>query len=201
MQPEIIKEPLRTELHSHTAGAHISVPPGVPGIIGPMMAYPDTTKPLNELAELLLVGETPTFSKADRETVASYVSYLNECVFCSESHGAVADFHKQQPGFARKLWSNIDEAPVSDRLRALLKIAAKVQKSARTVQSADVQLARSLGATERDIHDTVLIAAAFCMYNRYVDGLGTIAPTRGHEAYVGMGKMLGEGGYINAIKS
>jgi uncharacterized peroxidase-related enzyme len=179
--------------------AHIGVA-DAPGIIGPMKSYPETAKPLNELAEKLLVRETPTFSKAERETIAAYVSYLNHCVFCSESHAAVADFHWKKPGFSKEVWENLDNAPVSDRLRALLRIAAKVQKAAGTVTKEDVHQALQLGAGEHDVHDTVLIAAAFCMYNRYVDGLGTFAPPRGDRAYLEMGKMLGEGGYINAVK-
>lgn len=178
--------------------AHIAVA-DAPGIVGPMKSYPETAKPLNELAEKLLVRETSTFSKAERETVAAYVSYLNQCVFCSESHSAVADYHWKNPGFSKKVWENLENAPVSDRLRSLLRIAAKVQKAAGTVTKEDVNRALQLGATESDVHDTVLIAAAFCMYNRYVDGLATFAPPRGDAAYQEIGKGLGEGGYINAI--
>ena len=176
--------------------AHIKVPEGVPGIIGPMKAYPETAKPLNELAELLLSRETQTFSKAERETVANYVSFLNQCVFCSESHAAVADYHWQKPGLSKQVWENPDRAPISERLRALLHIAAKVQKAAGSVSKDDVSAAMALGSTDRDIHDTVLIAAAFCMYNRYVDGLATFAPPRGDRGYQEIGKMLGDMGYI-----
>jgi len=130
-----------------------------------MKAYPDTAKPLNELAELLLSRETPTFSKAERETVANYVSFLNDCQFCSESHAAVADYHWKNPGLSKQVWKDLEAAPVSDRLKALLRIASKVQKAARSVQKGDVEAAMNLGATERDVHDTVLIAAAFCLYN------------------------------------
>lgn len=179
--------------------AHIQLPEGVPGIIGPMKAYPETAKPLNELAELLLVRETATLSKAERETVANYVSFLNECVFCSESHAAVADYHWKKTGLSKQVWNDLDQAPITEKLRALLRIAAKVQKAARAVTRADVEAALKLGATERDVHDTVLIAAAFCMYNRYVDGLGTLAPPRGDMAYEQIGKMLGEVGYVNAV--
>jgi len=178
---------------------HISLA-DAPGIIAAMKSYPETAKPLNELAENLLVHETSTFSKADRETVAAYVSYLNQCVFCSESHAAVADYHWKKPGFSKETWENLDRSPVSERLRSLLRLAAKVQKAPGSVTKEDVIRAMQLGATERDIHDTVLIAAAFCMYNRYVDGLGTCAPPRGDKTYQDIGKMLGENGYINAVK-
>jgi hypothetical protein len=47
-----------------------------------------------------------------------------------------------------------------------------VQRSGTLVRSTDIERARQNGATDVEIHDTVLIAAAFCMFNRYVDGLG-----------------------------
>lgn len=178
--------------------AHIKVAEA-PGIIGPMKSYPETAKPLNELAELLLSRETPTFSKAERETVANYVSYLNNCQFCSESHAAVADYHWNKQGLSKQVWNNLETAPITDRLKAYLRIAAKVQKSAKTVEHSDIDAAMKLGATEKDIHDAVLIAAAFCMYNRYVDGLNTFAPPRGDESYQQIGKMLAEVGYIKAV--
>ncbi len=188
-----------------TPSAHIEVPQGFPGITGPMRAYPETAQALNELAEVLLVHETPSLSKADREIIASYVSYLNHCVFCSESHGAVADVHSKSSGLARKVWESPDLAPISDRLRALLRIAEKVQKATfpgrENVSKKDVQDARRIGANDRDIHDTVLIAAAFCMFNRYVDGLATLAPPRGDAGYQKMGQMLATVGYRNSMKA
>lgn len=171
----------------------------LPGIVSLMKTYPDAAQPLNALVEYLLVRETPTFSKGERETVAAYVSFLNECQFCSECHGAVADYHMKEPGHHKRVWEDYKSAPISDRVKSLLEIAAKVQKSGKAVTQADVDAAKALGATEHDIHDTVLIAAAFCMYNRYVDGLGTFAPPRGDNAYQMFGAMLGEGGYMNSI--
>jgi alkylhydroperoxidase/carboxymuconolactone decarboxylase family protein YurZ len=69
-----------------------------------------------------------------------------------------------------------DQSPVSGKMKQLLKIAAKIKVDGREVTSADVASARAAGATDLEIHDAVLIAAAFCMYNRYVDGLATVAP-------------------------
>lgn len=180
--------------------AHINLPEGLPGIIGPMTAYPHTAKHLNALAEALLVEDTPTFTKAERELVAGYVSNLNQCIFCSESHGAVADFHFDNQGYSREIWSNPNHHSLSDKIKAMLVVAKKVQTDARTVLKADVEIVLSYGATERDINDLVLIAAAFCMYNRYVDGLGTFAPQRKDAAYIGMGEMLGTKGYNRALE-
>jgi len=86
-------------------------------------------------------------------------------------------------------------APVSDKLKALLALAGAVQRAGKNVQTGDVERARRLGATDLEIHDTVLIAAAFCMYNRYVDGLATWAP---HEpnAYRDPGARLAREGYV-----
>lgn len=180
--------------------AHINLPKDIPGIIGPMMAYPKTAKPLNALAQVLLVEESSTLSKIDREVIASYVSFLNQCIFCSETHGAVANAWAQKPGLAKSIWENPETTTsLNDKMKALLKIAASVQKDARTVSSEQVEKAKTLGATDEDIHDTVLIAAAFCMFNRYVDGLSTLTPPRGFPGYAAMGEQLTRTGYVNAI--
>ena len=83
----------------------------------------------------------------------------------------------------------------SAKLKALLAIAGKVQQGGKNVLPADIDRARQEGATDREIHDAVLIAAAFCMYNRYVDGLATWAP-RDAAAYRPMGARMAEVGYI-----
>ena len=176
---------------------HIALPDGLPGILGPMAFRPETAKPLNELAETLLRGES-TLTSAERELIATYVSARNDCHFCQSSHGAAAAHHL---GGADDLVAAVkldpDGAEVSDKLKALLNIAAKVQVSGREVTDADVARARDAGATDHELHDTVLIAAAFCMYNRYVDGLATWAP-RERDAYRDTGRRLAEDGYVRA---
>jgi uncharacterized peroxidase-related enzyme len=149
----------------------------VPGINGPMRFRPETAKPLNELAEILLRGPH-TLSRGERELIAAYVSGLNECDFCRNSHAAFAAAQLDD-GMAvvDQVRANLDSAPVSTKLRALLRIAGAVREDGRKVTTELVEAARTEGATDLEIHDTVLIAAAFCMYNRYVDGLATFAPT------------------------
>jgi uncharacterized peroxidase-related enzyme len=149
----------------------------VPGINGPMRFRPETAKPLNELAEVLLRGPHP-LSPGERELIAAYVSGLNECNFCCNSHSAFAAAQLDD-GMAvvDQVRVNLDTAPVSAKLRALLRIAGTVREDGRKVTTELVEAARAEGATDLEIHDTVLIAAAFCMYNRYVDGLATFAPT------------------------
>jgi uncharacterized peroxidase-related enzyme len=147
-----------------------------PGITGPLQFRPETAKPLNELAEVLLRGPH-SLTPGERELIAAYVSGLNECRFCCESHSAFAA--AQLDGgmhLVDQVRTNADAAPITAKLRALLRIAEAVREDGRKVTVELVGAARDEGATDVEIHDTVLIAAAFCMYNRYVDGLGTLAP-------------------------
>jgi uncharacterized peroxidase-related enzyme len=174
--------------------AHIKVADGLPGIRALFDFRPETARPLCELADVLL-HQPSSLPRADRELIATYVSSLNDCHFCQTSHGAIAAHHLNgDENTVLEVKRDFSAAPVSDKLKALLTIAGKVQKSGKHVVAADVERARQLGASDLEIHDTVLIAAAFCMYNRYVDGLGTWAPDD-PESYKGRATMVAEGGY------
>lgn len=176
--------------------AHITLPEGAPGIIGPMIAYPETQKHLNGLAEVLLRGPS-SLTPGERETIAAYVSRGNECHFCCQSHAAAARAHLgEQKGLVDQVLADAAGSPSSPKMKALLAIADKVRRDGRLVQPADVEKARAEGADDQAIHDTVLIAAAFCMFNRYVEGLGTWAPEAPAD-YVEMGVRLAEQGYVN----
>lgn len=176
--------------------AHISLPnEQLPGIVGLMDFRKDTAKILSELAETLLRGES-TLTRGEREIIASSVSYENNCHFCHTSHGAAASAHlNKSVDFIDEIKKGIDHLDVSPKLKSLLKIAHKVQKQAKDVSSEDIALAKNEGATDMEIHDTVLIASAFCMFNRYVDGLGTWAP-ESNDDYAGMGELLANEGYV-----
>jgi uncharacterized peroxidase-related enzyme len=174
--------------------AHINLPEGAPGIIGPMAAYPETEKPLNALAEVLLRGPS-SLTPAERETIAAYVSAGNECRFCCQSHAAAARAHYgERRNVVDQVLVDAASAPISPKIKALLAIADKVRRDGRSVQAADVERARAEGADDRAIHDTVLIAAAFCMFNRYVEGLGTWSPEDPSD-YVESGERLARQGY------
>jgi uncharacterized peroxidase-related enzyme len=176
--------------------AHISLPDeSLPGIVGLFNFRPETAVPLQLLAETLLRGES-TLTSGERELIAAHVSYLNNCHFCHTSHASAAMAHVDcDLSLIDDIKQNFKEIPVSPKLRALLDIAAKVQKSGREVKDEHIEAAREQGATDREIHDTVLIAAAFCMFNRYVDGLGTWAP-QDNEAYREMGQRMAFTGYV-----
>jgi len=147
-----------------------------PGIVGPMTFRPETAAPINELANILLRGES-TLTRGERELIATHVSWKNDCFFCQTIHGAVAAAQLgQNEELVQTVKTDWTNAQISPKLKALLNIAGKVQESGKQVNKEDIAAARAQGATDREIHDTVLIAAMFCMCNRYVDGLGTWAP-------------------------
>lgn len=158
---------------------HIELPSTLPGISAAFAFRPETAAPMRELAHILLfeAGQTTTLSSRDRELIAAYVSSLNNCFFCQTSHSAAAAHHAGgSDQLVAAVCANPRTADISPKLRALLAIAARVQADAKTVTPALVETARAEGATDLEIHDTVLIAAAFSMYNRYVDGLATWQP-------------------------
>lgn len=173
---------------------HIQVPPGAPGIIGPMLAFPETAKYLNALAQALLRGPS-SLPPGERELIAAFVSAKNRTTFCEASHAATARILLQKDRhLVDCAIKNPADPALNPRLRALLVIADKVRVNGRDVTADDVARARATGADDQAIHDTVLISAAFCMFNRYVDGLATVAPDDG-AAYEAIGQRLATGGY------
>lgn len=177
--------------------AHINLNNDLPGIIGPMAYSPETAKPLNELAEILLHDDNNTLSRGEREMIGAYVSSLNDCFFCQNVHGSMAQhYFACDMQMIDKIKKDYSSAPISEKLKALLSIAGSVQKGGKYVTREQIEEARSLNATDKEIHDTVLIAASFCMFNRYVDGLNTWAP-QDRESYVRRAKMMVDTGYVN----
>ena len=175
--------------------AHIQLPDGLQGIRGPLAFRPETAKPLNELAEALLHAPN-SLPQADRELIATYVSSLNDCYFCQTVHGSIAAAClDSDEDIVRQVKRDFANANISKKLKALLAIAGKVQRDGKFVTAADIAAAREEGATDIEIHDTVLIAAAFCMYNRYVDGLDTWQP-QDEALYRERGKKTAREGYI-----
>ena len=174
---------------------HIELPDGLPGITSAFAFRPESAKPMRELAEILLRGPS-SLTSGEREMIATFVSTSNDCFFCQTSHRAAAAHHLDGDyELVDAVRFNDPDARVSAKLKALLTIAGRVQVSGRSVTSEDVTHARQEGATDLEIHDTVLIAAAFCMYNRYVDGLATFTPTNLAD-YDEMGRRMAHNGYL-----
>jgi uncharacterized peroxidase-related enzyme len=180
-----------------SAVPHIALPEGLPGITSGFAFRPETAKPLRELAEILLRGSN-TLTSGEREMIAAFVSARNECEFCRDSHRAAAAHHLNGDyALVDAVRYDFQTADVSPKLKTLLLIAAKVQQGGRHVTASDIEQARAAGATDQEIHDAVLIAAAFCMYNRYVDGLATWTPSDS-KLYDEMGRRMAFEGYVRA---
>ncbi|MGN6211335.1 carboxymuconolactone decarboxylase family protein [Parafilimonas sp.] len=175
--------------------AYINVPEGVPGIRSLVMFRPETGKPLYELAQVLLRGNS-TLTEAERELIAAYVSKRNDTMFCMMSHAAASRaLYGNDKNIVDDVLKDMQQANISSKMKSLLNIAGKVQILGKEVKPGDIEAARKEGATDKEIHDTVLIAAAFSMFNRYVDGLASFTPTDEKE-YEAMGKRMAEKGYV-----
>ena len=176
---------------------HIALAEGLPGITSAFAFRPETAGPMRELAEVLLRGPN-TLTSGEREMIAAFVSARNDCDFCHASHRAAAAHHLGGDyNLVDAVRRDPQTAAVTPKMKALLTIAGKVQEGGKHVTSADVERARAAGATDTEIHDTVLIAAAFCMYNRYVDGLATVTPAD-PAIYDRMGQRMAKDGYVQA---
>ena len=176
---------------------HIDLGNDQPGIRSLFFYRPETAGPLCELVEVLLRGPS-SLERWERELIATHVSGLNECVYCTTTHAAFTAAQLPDGLGLEHIRRDLGAAAISDKLKALLAIAAAVQQTGRNVTAGLVDAARRAGATDLELHDTVLIAAAFCMYNRYVDGLATVAPDD-PESYAGRAKVLVEDGYLPIV--
>lgn len=176
---------------------HIDLPSGYPGIRSLFMYSPVTALPLNNLVQILLHDTASSnLTPGERELIATYTSSLNECKYCASTHGAIAKYQLQgNEALVKDVVNDFENADISAKMKALLKIAAKVQKDGKEVATDDIQVAKAAGATDKEIHDTVLITAAFCMLNRYVDGLATLAPDD-PTVYDAIGRQRAEEGYM-----
>jgi uncharacterized peroxidase-related enzyme len=177
---------------------YINVDKNLPGMRSLMAFSPETAEPMGVLANLLL-RTSDSLSMADRELIGTYVSYLNDCFYCQQSHGAIAVCYLEgHTSLVEQVKTDYTNADISDKLKALLSIAGSVQKGGKFVTQEQIDAAKELGATDKDIHDTVLIAAAFCMFNRYVDGLASNTPTD-LSSYPLRAQQIAERGYGNYI--
>ena len=179
---------------------HIDVDPNLPGIRSLMAFSPETAIPMGKLANLML-RTNEGLSMAEREMIAAHVSYLNDCFYCQQSHGAIAVCYLNgDEDLVEQVKKDYLQADISNKMKALLTIAGSVQKGGKHVTEDQIEKAKEEGATDRDIHDTVLIAAMFCMFNRYVDGLASNTPTD-LSTYPLRAKQVAEHGYGNHVFS
>src|SRR5580692_4612898 len=121
---------------------HIDLPEGFPGISAGFTYRPETAKPMRQLAHILL-HEASSLTPGERELIAAFVSSRNNCHFCQASHSAAAACHLGDEAVVKQVKTDFTQAPISDKLKALLVIAGKVQQDGKLVTAADVQAARS----------------------------------------------------------
>jgi uncharacterized peroxidase-related enzyme len=155
--------------------AYIELNNPLPGITGLLENRLDTAGPIRELTQILLRGEN-SLTEMERELIATIVSFKNQCRYCTNAHGATVIALGGNRNLLDKIYHDPENAPVSEKMKALLMIASKVQEIGKAVLPEHIKRAKNAGATDTEIHDTVLIAALFCLYNRYVDGMGTYSP-------------------------
>lgn len=166
----------------------------LPGIFGLLYYRPEMTQPLVSFTQTLLRGASP-ISIAEREIIASHVSALNDCFFCYACHGATAAaILDTEIDLIDEIKDQFPTYEISRKFKSLLDVAGLIQQGGSPIDNEAIEVAKRHGATDIEIHDTVLLSAAFCMFNRYVEGLG--APySRIKEDYIGMGKKLASDGY------
>lgn len=172
---------------------YISVEKHLPGITGLLEYRKETAAPIRDLTQLLLRGPS-SLTEGERELIATIVSHRNQCRFCTTAHTAATDLLYGECETSAIAKVDIESTPVSDKMKALLVIASLVQQGGKHVTAEAVVRAREAGASDLEIHDTVLIAALFCLYNRYVDGLATVAPSD-PAYYTQLGSRLVNHGY------
>jgi uncharacterized peroxidase-related enzyme len=166
----------------------------LPGITGLLNYRKDTALPIRQLTQILLRGES-TLSEAEREMIAATVSWGNKCSFCTAAHTAATDHLLGETNTSKMVKDDLTTAPVSDKMKTLLIIAGAVQVSGKNVTITMIENAKKTGATDLEIHDTVLIAALFSLYNRYVDGLASVTPAE-PAFYDRLATILVKNGYL-----
>ncbi len=160
------------------------------GIKSLLVYKKSTGRVLTDLAESLLVGPSP-LDRVERETIAAYVSYLNNCDYCFKAHCAIVQDFSSNEMDIPTMFASPDTSSASEKVKVLLKIAKEIQEGSTGLPEELVDRARRVGLCDESIHDTVLIASAFCMYNRYVDGLKVKLPQK--ERYNVLAKHLKNG--------
>jgi uncharacterized peroxidase-related enzyme len=177
--------------------AHIQLPADIPGMRSLLAFRPETAAPITALAQILLHAPN-SLTRGERELIAARVSALNDCTFCLSSHAAIAACHLGDEALVASVVRDPDTADITPKSKALLEIAARVQQGGRAVRNEDIDRARHEGATDIEIHDTVLIAALFCLCNRYVDGLATWTP-EDPDLYRQRAALVAQHGYVDAV--
>ncbi|MDR6845211.1 peroxidase-related enzyme [Flavobacterium granuli] len=152
--------------------AYISLDETKRGMNSLLAFRPEIAQPLTTLMQILMRNNVG-LSMGERELIAAFVSSLNDCYICGSIHAEVAQcLLNADITLIQKVKDDYQKAPISNKMKTLLTLAKSVQEGGKNVTEEQVAIAKNSGSTDMEIHDTVLIASLFCMFNRYVDGLG-----------------------------
>jgi uncharacterized peroxidase-related enzyme len=162
------------------------------GIIGLFEKYPGTAPVLKKLAQDVLQGPG-SLDQSEREMIATFVSAKNRCYFCSQSHGAITEALKVDPTIVSALMRAEIASSLPERMRHLLMIAEYVTEN-QLLPLGLLSIAEKAGVTDQEVHDTVLVASIFCMFNRYVESLSRYPSDS--EFYRLIGEKIVKEGYV-----
>lgn len=173
---------------------HVTLNSDLPGITGLLNTWPEPGAPIRDLTQFILRGEN-SLTEGERELIASMVCVGNECQFCSNAHISAAARYIGSKETVNTILNQPFGGIVSDRIAHLLAISQAVGRSGSLVNQEMIDAAKNAGATDVEIHDTVMIAALFSLYNRYVDGLATELPEN-ESYYEVLADRLTTSGYV-----
>ena len=172
-----------------------SLPPDAV-LLNVFKSFPATARPLIEYHEVLLRGASP-LTIAERELIAGYVSGLNACDYCHGVHAATAREFGIPEGLMVKLFESVDEAPIDEKMKPILRYVRKLTLSPSKMTRADAEAVFAAGWNDQALHDAVSTCALFNFMNRFVEGHGIKA---GPEYFSVSAKRLHEGGYQGLLR-
>jgi uncharacterized peroxidase-related enzyme len=116
--------------------------------------------------DALMLKETGSLTKGEREMIVTATSAANKCLYCVVAHGAILRIYEKKPLVADQVAVNYRKADITPRQRAMLDFAMKVCLRSDEVEDADFEALRSHGFDDEDIWDIAAITAFFGLSNR-----------------------------------
>ena len=138
----------------------------VPNVFLAFAHRPEEARAFFAWHDALLLKETGTLTKADREMIIVATSGANHCLYCVVAHGAILRVYSKQPQLADQVATNYLKADLSERQRAMLAFALKVCHDSANLVEADFAALKAYGFTDEDIWDIGAITALFGLSNR-----------------------------------
>ncbi len=135
--------------------------------------------------DALLLKETGSLSKGEREMIIVATSAVNQCLYCVVAHGAILRIYEKKPLIADQLATNYRKADITPRQRAMLDFAMKVCTHAAAIEDADFEALRAHGFDDEDIWDIGAITAFFGLSNR----MANLSAMRPNDRFFLMGRV------------